>query len=83
MSFIVKDLQNTALVLSPTKNIISIKIGLEYILAAYWLMGFNCIFSIVNNTAEKCILLPDNRESAVQGIKEQYSENKRKYYFLQ
>lgn len=34
MSFIVKDLQNTTLVLLPTKNIISIKMGLEYPLAA-------------------------------------------------
>lgn len=77
MSFIVQDLQNNVLVLSPRKNIVSVKIGLENVFAAYW---FNSIFSIVNNAAETCIIL---LKSPVQGIKEQYSENKRKYYFLQ
>lgn len=57
MSFVVKDLQNTALALSPTKNIISVKIGLENVLAAYWLMGFNYVLNIFNNPAETCIIL--------------------------
>lgn len=75
--FYCADLQNNVLVLSPRKNIVSVKIGLENVFAAYW---FNSIFSIVNNAAETCIIL---LKSPVQGIKEQYSENKRKYYFLQ
>lgn len=81
MLCVVKDLQNFMLVFSPTKYIISIKIVLEYVLVAYWLMGFDCILSIVNKTTETCIILPDKTraEGPVQGIKyQQYSENKRK-----
>lgn len=82
----VKDLQSFMLVFSPTKYIISIKIVLEYVFAAYRLMGFDCILSIVNKTTDTCVILPDNTrtEEPKQGIKyQQYSENKRKYCFLQ
>lgn len=85
MPCVVKDLQSFMLVFPLTKYIISIKIVLEYVLAAYWLMWFDCISSIVNKTTETCIILPDNTrtEGPVQGIKYQlYSENKRKYRFL-
>ena len=35
MPYVVKDLQSFTLVFSPTKYIISIKVVLEYVLAAY------------------------------------------------
>lgn len=49
------------------------KHSLQYVLAAYWVMGFDCILSIVNKTTETCIILPDNigAEGPVQGIKYQ------------
>jgi len=86
MPYVVKDLQSFTLVFSPTKYIISIKVVLEYVLAAYWLLGFDCILNVVNKATETCIILPDDTRAKgpVQGIQyQQYSENKRKCWFLQ